>query len=73
VRLEGLGQLKNPLTSSGVEAATLRLVALCLNQPRYRVTLYESLNLLIFILIALEMTVEATRYAFKGQPITECR
>jgi hypothetical protein len=27
VRLEGLGQLKNPVTSSGIEPATFRLVA----------------------------------------------
>jgi hypothetical protein len=27
VRLEGLGQLKNPMTSSGIEPATFRLVA----------------------------------------------
>jgi hypothetical protein len=27
VRLEGLGQLKNPMTSSGLEPATSRLVA----------------------------------------------
>jgi hypothetical protein len=26
VRLEGLGQLKNPMTSSGIEPATFRLV-----------------------------------------------
>jgi hypothetical protein len=37
VRPEGLGQLKNPITSSGIEPATLRLVAQCLNQLRYRV------------------------------------
>jgi hypothetical protein len=35
VRLEGLGQLKNPVTSSGIKP--LRLVAQCLNQLRYRV------------------------------------
>jgi hypothetical protein len=27
VRLEGLGQFKNPMTSSGIEPATFRLVA----------------------------------------------
>jgi hypothetical protein len=26
MRLEGLGQLKNPVTSSGIEPATIRLV-----------------------------------------------
>jgi hypothetical protein len=35
VLLEGLGQLKNPMTSSGIEPATFRPVALCLNQLRY--------------------------------------
>jgi hypothetical protein len=34
VRLEGLDQLKNPMTSSGFEPATFRLVA---QFPRYRV------------------------------------
>jgi hypothetical protein len=36
VRLGGLGQLKNPMTSSGIETVTFRLVAQCLNQLRYR-------------------------------------
>jgi hypothetical protein len=48
VRLEGLGQLKNPMTSSGIEPAASRLVAYCLNQLRYRVPpfskQYERLN-----------------------------
>jgi hypothetical protein len=37
VRLEGLGQLKNRITTSGIEPATFPLVAQCLNQIRYRV------------------------------------
>jgi hypothetical protein len=32
IQLEGLGQLKNPMTSSGIEPATFRLVTQCLNQ-----------------------------------------
>jgi hypothetical protein len=35
VWLEGLGQLKNPVTASGIELATFQLVAHCLNQLRY--------------------------------------
>jgi hypothetical protein len=34
---EGLDQLKNPMTSSGIEPATFLLVAQSLNQLRYRV------------------------------------
>jgi hypothetical protein len=37
VRLEGLGQLKNSMTSSGIVPAIIRLVAQCLNKIRYRV------------------------------------
>jgi hypothetical protein len=37
MRLEGLGQLNNPMTSSGIEPSTFRLVAQSLNQLRYRV------------------------------------
>jgi hypothetical protein len=37
VRLEGLDQLKNSVTSLGIEPATFRLVSQCLNQVRYRV------------------------------------
>jgi hypothetical protein len=37
VRLEELGQFKNPMTSE-MEPANSRLVAYCLNQLRYRMT-----------------------------------
>jgi hypothetical protein len=40
VLLEGLGQLKNPVTSSGIELVTFRLIAWCLNQLRYSVPPY---------------------------------
>jgi hypothetical protein len=43
VRLEGLGQLKIPMTSSGLEPAAFRFVAQCLNQVRYRVPLTRSM------------------------------
>jgi hypothetical protein len=46
VRLEGLGKLKK-FTSSGLEPATIRLVAQCLKQLHYRVPPF--LILLIFI------------------------
>jgi hypothetical protein len=37
VRLGELGQVKNPMTSSGIKAATFRRAAQCLNQLSYRV------------------------------------
>jgi hypothetical protein len=36
--LEGLDQLKNPVTSSGIEPETFRLAAKCLSQLRYPVS-----------------------------------
>jgi hypothetical protein len=47
VRLEGLGQLKNPVVSSGIEFATFRLVAQCLNQLPYRLPFKQLLTSLL--------------------------
>jgi hypothetical protein len=35
VRLEELGQLKNPMISSGIEPATIQFLAYCLDHLRY--------------------------------------
>jgi hypothetical protein len=43
VRLEGIGQLKNPMTSSGIEPATFRLVAFW----KYRSVVVLPLSLII--------------------------
>jgi hypothetical protein len=47
VRLEGLGQFKNPMASSGIELAAFQIVAQCLNQLRYCVP-HVSDNVKIF-------------------------
>jgi hypothetical protein len=44
VRLDELGQFKNPMTSSEIEPATFWLVAQCLNQLRYRVPPFNNNN-----------------------------
>jgi hypothetical protein len=47
MRLEGLGKLKNPMATSGLEPVTFRLVAYDLNQLRYRVPLGMKLGVII--------------------------
>jgi hypothetical protein len=46
----GLGQFKNRVTSSGLEPATLLLVAKCLNQLLYRVPTFINQYSIIFLL-----------------------
>jgi hypothetical protein len=41
VRPGGLGQLKNLLTSLGIQPATFRLVAYCVDRLRYSAHLYK--------------------------------
>jgi hypothetical protein len=51
VRQEGLGKLKNPMTSEGLEPATFWLVAQCLNQLHYRVPPVIDIIIIIIIII----------------------
>jgi hypothetical protein len=50
VWLVGLGQLKNPMISSGIEPATFWLVAWCLNHLHYCVSLYAVVVVIIVVL-----------------------
>jgi hypothetical protein len=45
VRLEGLGQLKNPVTSSGIKSAIFRLVSQCHNSPKILPNFHRCVNL----------------------------
>jgi hypothetical protein len=46
VRLEELGQLKNPTTSTGIEHVTFRLVTEYLSELRYYVPLDELTSII---------------------------
>jgi hypothetical protein len=50
LRLEELGQLKNPMTS-GFEAVTFPPVAQCLNQLRYRVHSEEIITAVVVAIV----------------------
>jgi hypothetical protein len=48
VRLDGLGLLKIPMTSSGIEHASFRLSTQCLEQLRYSVASKENSGEFLF-------------------------
>jgi hypothetical protein len=49
VKLEELGQFKNPVTPFGIESTTFRFVSQFLNQLRHRVPRREVLNKVLVI------------------------
>jgi C4-type Zn-finger protein len=55
VRLEGLRQLKNLVTSSATEPATFLLAAECHNQLRYRVLQSEKGDVRFEVFTAVEL------------------
>jgi hypothetical protein len=44
-QLEGLGQLRNPVNSLGIEPMTFHLAAWCLNQQHYSMYLHKKVNI----------------------------
>jgi hypothetical protein len=58
VWLEGLGQLKNPMTSSGIKLTTFWLVAQCLNQLCHRVPLILKCTAIKTYILSSKRTTE---------------
>jgi hypothetical protein len=54
VQLEGLDELKNPMTSSGIESATFRLVKILRNESKLRTLRNKPLYFLSYNEIALQ-------------------
>jgi hypothetical protein len=68
MRLEGLGQLrKNPITLSGIEPATFRLVAEYLNQLHYRVLFVSFLILRMHLFVYADWLISLILKLEKGE------
>jgi hypothetical protein len=58
VRLEGLGKLKSPVTSSGIEPTSFRILSYCLNQIRYRVPLVVAVVVVAAVVVVVILLVK---------------